>query len=83
MAAQMMHRHQRFVRCQRQPFGKVHAHQRTDEAGGIGHGNGVDFFQRASCVLQCLTHHAGNGFAVTAGGDFRHHATIELMLLHL
>ena len=80
----MVHRHQGQARGQGQPLGEVHPHQqRADEPRGVGDGDGVHLGELFAAPLQGLLHHGHNGLAVAAGGDFRHHAAVDFVLLHL
>ncbi len=84
MPPQVVHRDQGQARGEGQPLGEVHPHQQgPNEPRGIGDGNAVQVRKGLARLGKGLLHHAHNGLAVAAGGDLRHHAPIDLVLLHL
>ena len=84
MATDVVHRYQGLVHGQRRRLGKVHAHQyRTDEAGGKGHGHGVDVIPCDACRGKRLVGQGVDGLHVLAGGNLRYHAAVEPVERHL
>ena len=64
-------------------LGKAHPHQhRADEAGGIGHGHGVNVPPGHPGLGQGLVGQLGDHLNVLPGGDLRHHAAVKLVHLH-
>ena len=79
----MMHRDQRHTQGVGHRLGKAHPHQhRADEAGGVGHGYGVDVLPGQPGFHQSLVSQLADDLNVLAGGDLRHHAAVNFMHLH-
>ena len=84
MGAEVVDRNQGFARRQGQSLGEVDPYQqRADQARRVGNGHRIDRIQRKSCLLQRLPYHPADGLRVAAAGDLRHHAAVQLVLLHL
>ena len=80
----MVHGNQRLPHGEGRCLGKIHADKnRTDEAWGIGHGNGIDISPGQVCLLQSLIGKTIDGFNVLPGGNFRHHTAVETVQIHL
>ena len=59
-------------------LGEGHPHQqRPDEAGGVGHGHGVDVLPGDARLADGLVGQAGDGLHMLAGGDLGHHAAVD------
>ena len=83
VAAQMMHRYQRFVGRVGQPFGEVHAHEHgPDEAGRKGDGHGVHVVDGLAGIQQGLFHGGADELAVAAAGDLRHDAAVQRLFFY-
>ena len=77
VAPDMVHRDQRYPQSIGRRFGEVDPHQqRTDEAGRIGHGDGVQLAARQAGVLQRLLGKTVDGLNMLARGDLRHNAAV-------
>ena len=80
----MVHRDERNVQGQGAGLGEVNPHQhRADEAGGIGHGHGVDLLPADARRFNGLLGQDGDGLHMAAGGDLRHYTAIDGMELGL
>ncbi len=84
MAPEMVDRDQRLPHSQGGAFGEVHRHQEgSDEAGAVGHGDGVDLLPGDPRLRQSPVRQGGDGLHMLPGGDFRHHAAVEGVNVHL
>ena len=84
MAPEMVDRDQRLPHSQGGAFGEVHRHQqRADETGTVSHGDGVDLPAGDTRLSQGPVRQGGDGLHMLPGGDFRHHAAIEGVNIHL
>ncbi len=78
MAADVVHRDQRHAQRRGAGLGKVDPHQhRADEAGGIGHGDGVDVLFLDPGRLDGAPGQDGDSLHMAAGGDLRHDAAVD------
>ena len=69
---------------QAETLGVVDAYkQSADEAGGVCNGDGGYIAKIHPRLFQSALHHPADVFAVAAGGDFRHHAAVFFVFLHL
>ena len=81
---QMVHRDEGQPGGEGQALGEVHPHQQgPDEPRGVGDGDAVQVGEGLAALGQSLPHHPGDGLAVAAGGNLRHHAAVDLVFLHL
>ena len=80
MPADVVNRHQRHVQRQRRSLGKIHADQQSaDQAGRIGHSDGVDVRPRHVGAQKRLIRKAINRLNVLARGDLRNNAAVDAM----
>ena len=84
VAPDVMHRNQRHAQGEGCCLGEVYPHQhRADQSGGIGDRHRVDVLPGQLRGLQGLIRQGIDGLNVLPGGDFRHHAAVDFVDVHL
>ena len=84
MPPDVVDRDQRLLHGQCGSFGEVYPHQNSaDQAGSIGHSHGVNVASGQLRLLQSLIRQAIDGFNMLAGRDFRDHAAVDPVQVHL
>ena len=78
MSPDMVDGHQRQTHRHSRTLGEVHTHQhRTDQAGGIGDGNGVQIGLGHTGIGKGLVGEGGNGLHMLAGSDLGDYAAVD------
>ena len=78
VAPDVVHRDEGYPQTVGHRLGKGHPHQQSpDEAGGVGHGHGVNLRLVHPSLAQSLVGQAGNGLHMLAGGNLWHHAAVN------
>ena len=84
VAPDVVHWNQGHIQGQGSSLGKVHPHQhRANEPRGIGDGNAVHILPLQPRPDQSLVRQAVNGLDVLTGRNFRHHAPVNPVQIHL
>ena len=84
MAPDVVHRHQRKAHGVSRSFREIHADQnRTNEPRRIRHGNRVQVLARKPACHERLIRQTVNRLNMLARRNFRYHAAVELVKLHL